>query len=76
MRVPWRNRLPEHAIEEAQAAVCAAGEHLAQARARDREVRIVSSGLRRARERNGFSEGLAAMLRAEAGRGHGHAPNT
>ena len=65
--------MPEHAVEEATAAKSAAGEHLAQARERDPEVRRVAMELRRLRESNHFSERLAAMLHDEP-RGH-HAPN-
>lgn len=73
MRLPWRKaRVPEEAFEEAVAAKAAAGEHLAEARGRGAEVRRVASGLKEKRERNGFSEGLRAMLRAEE---HGHAPH-
>jgi hypothetical protein len=64
--------VPEHAVEEAAAARAAAGEHLAQARERDQEVRRVAAQLREIRERNGFSERLRVMLAQE---GHGHAPH-
>jgi len=73
MRLPWRRtRLPEHAVEEAAAARAAAGEHLAQARERDPEVRRVARELREIREANHFSERLAAMLRESRA---GHAPH-
>jgi hypothetical protein len=64
--------LPEHVVEEAAAAKQAATEHLNQVRARDREVRQIAQQLREIRERNGFSEGLRAMLAQE---GQGHAPH-
>lgn len=74
MRLPWRKtRLPECVLDEAVAARAAAGEHLAQARERDPEVRQVARGLKEIRERNGFRDGLRAMLDAEP-RGH-HAPH-
>lgn len=74
MRLPWRKaRVSEHAVEEATAAKAAAGEHLAQARDRDPEVKRIARGLREIRESNHFSERLAAMLRDEP-RGH-HAPH-
>lgn len=73
MWLPWHKaRLPEEAFEEAAAAKAAAGEHLAEARERGPEVRRVSLGLKEKRERNGFSEGLRAMLARED---HGHAPH-
>lgn len=73
MWLPWHKaRLPEEAFEEAAAAKAAAREHLAEVRGRAPEVRRVAAGLREKRERNGFSEGLRAMLRAEE---HGHAPH-
>lgn len=73
MRLPWRKaRVPEEAFEEAAAAKAAAGEHLAEARRRGPEVRRVASGLQEKRMRNGFSEGLRAMLTQEE---RGHAPH-
>lgn len=73
MRLPWHKaRLAEQDFEEAAAARTAAGEHLAEVRERGPAVTRVANGLREKRERNGFSEGLRAMLRAEE---HGHAPH-
>jgi len=73
MRLPWRRaRVSERDFDEARAAKSAAGEHLAQARERNPEVLRIARGLREKRERNGFSEGLREMLRAE---GHGRAPH-
>lgn len=73
MRLPWRKtRLPQHETADALAAKAAAAEHLAQAHARDPEVRRVARQLRELRESNHFSERLREMLRTE---GQGHVPH-
>lgn len=73
MRLPWhRERIPAERFEEAHAMVEAAQGHLDEALARDSEVADLWARLRMIRERNHFSEGLAAMLQDSR---HGHAPH-
>lgn len=71
MRLPWhRTRVPPQAIEDAEAAVAAADEHLALVKEREPEVRAVVDRLRELRQSNHFSERLAEMLAEQPRGGH------
>lgn len=73
MRLPWhKSRIPAERFEEARAVAQASQDTLERVRARVHVDAAQTRRLSELRERNHFSEGLRAMLRAEDGR---HAPN-